>query len=216
MKITYLGHAGFLVESEVAVVVDPFLTGNPRAGLKPEQIQKADVVLVTHSHPDHVGDSAAIAKRTGAALVSVPELSAADEIEGVGMNFGGTVQVRGLPVTMVKAEHSCNVGDAAGFVWAQGGRTLYHMGDTSLFSDIKLIGELYRPDIVFVPIGDYYTMGPEHAAKAIAWLAPKVAIPMHFGTFPILAQSADSFRARVEKGCSAQVAVLNPGETREF
>ena len=130
MKITYLGHSGFLVESEVTVVIDPFLTGNPRAGMTADQIEKADIVLVTHTHPDHQGDSLSIAKRTGATLVSVPELDAGDEIAGIGMNFGGTVTVKGVQVSMVKAEHSCGGGDAAGFVWEQGGKVLYHMGDT--------------------------------------------------------------------------------------
>ncbi len=215
MKITYLGHSGFMVESDVTVIVDPFLTGNPKAGMAADAVTKADVVLVTHGHPDHVGDSFDIAKRTGATLISVPELMGSDEIQGIGMNFGGTVAVKGRPFSRVKAEHSVAGGDAAGFVWGQDGRILYHMGDTALFSDLKLIGELYRPDIVFVPIGDHYTMDPGQAAMAIEWLKPEFAIPMHFGTFPILAQSADPFVEAVrELSPETQVLVFQPGESQ--
>lgn len=214
MKITYLGHSGFLVESDVTVVVDPFLTGNPKAGVTADSIRKADLVLVTHGHPDHVGDSHAIAKRTGAVLLSVPELSPDDEIQGLGMNFGGTVSVRGLPVSMVKAEHSVAHGDAAGFIWGQDGRVLYHMGDTALFSDLKLIGEMYRPDVVFVPIGDHYTMDPGQAAMAVEWLNPGIAIPMHYGTFPVLVQSADAFVEAVRARGHTEVVVFNPGDTK--
>jgi len=216
MEITYLGHAGFRIDSGVTVIVDPFLTGNPRAGMAADAIGKADILLVTHSHPDHVGDSHAIAKRTGAVVVSVPEAAPSDEVTGIGMNFGGTVTVKDIPITMVKAEHSVGGGDSAGFVWKQGGRVLYHMGDTSLFSDMKLIGELYRPDVVFVPIGDHYTMNPEQAAMAVQWLKPKVAIPMHYGTFPFLVQSADGFAAAARKGSGAEVLVFSPGETKSL
>ena len=213
MKITFLGHSGFLIESEISVVIDPFLTGNPKAGIPADGIEKADIVLVTHSHPDHLGDAVAISKRTRASFVSIHELTMIGELdnEGEGMNFGGTIDVQGLPITMVKAEHSTDIGDAGGFVWKQGGKTLYHMGDTSLFSDIKLIGETYRPDIAFVPIGDRYTMGPEQAAVAAEWVGAKTIIPMHYGTFPFLVQSADSFTKMVKERCDASVVALNPG-----
>jgi len=217
MRINFLGHSGFIVESEIVVVIDPFLTGNPKAGIPADGIEKADIVLVTHSHPDHLGDAVAIAKRTRASFVSIHELTMTGELdnEGQGMNFGGTIDVRGVPITMVKAEHSTDIGDACGFVWKQGGKTLYHMGDTSLFSDIRLIGEIYRPDIVFVPIGDRYTMGPEQAAVATEWVGAKTIIPMHYGTFPFLVQSADSFASMVKKRCDARVVALNPGGTMD-
>jgi len=109
MKVTFLGHAGFMVQSEVITIVDPFLTGNPKAGFSPEEISEADIVLVTHSHPDHLGDSVSIAKRTGAVLVGVHEIVVSDELAGEGMNIGGTIKIKGVPITMVKAEHSTGI-----------------------------------------------------------------------------------------------------------
>jgi len=213
MEIRFLGHAGFMISSDVTIILDPFLTGNPKAGAALPDIQSADIVLVTHSHPDHLGDALAIVRKTGADFVSVHELASTDELDGIGMNFGGTVHVRGVPVTMVKAEHSSGPGDAAGFVWKQDGRTLYHMGDTGLFSDMKLIGRLYRPDIAFVPIGDRYTMGPSEAAMAVAWTGAKTVFPMHWGTFPFLVQDTEGFEREVTSRCEARVVSLEPGET---
>jgi L-ascorbate metabolism protein UlaG (beta-lactamase superfamily) len=213
MKITFLGHSGFVLETEKTIVVDPFLTGNPKAGMKAQDVKKADIILVTHSHPDHLGDAREIAKRTNAVLVGVHEIAVSDEVTGEGMNIGGTIEVKGVPITMVKAEHSTGIGDAAGFIWKQDGRTLYHMGDTGLFSDIKLIADLYKPDIAFVPIGDRYTMNPEQAALATQWINPKWVVPMHYGTFPFLVQSPKDFEERVGKSCAAQILILKPGET---
>jgi L-ascorbate metabolism protein UlaG (beta-lactamase superfamily) len=216
MNIKFLGHAGFMISSEVTLIIDPFLTGNPKAVTTLTDIRNADIVLVTHSHPDHLGDSISIAKKTGADFVSVHELASSDELEGIGMNFGGTMEVRGIPITMVKAEHSSGPGDAAGFVWKQEGRTLYHMGDTALFSDMKLIGQLYRPDIVFVPIGDRYTMGPGEAARAVSWVGAKIVFPMHWGTFPFLVQDTEGFIREVGTRCDAKVVPLRPGESEEI
>lgn len=212
MKITFLGHSGFIIKNEKTVVIDPFLTGNPKAAFGEKDVNRADIVLVTHSHPDHLGDAVAIAKRTGAALVGAPEVVWSDEISGEGMNFGGTIEIQGLNITMVKAEHSTETGDSAGFIWSQGGHTLYHMGDTGLFSDIKLIAEQYKPDILFVPIGDRFTMGPEDAAVATQWINPKIVIPMHFGTFPFIVQDAGAFSENVARQCDSRIVVLEPGE----
>ncbi|MGD8388404.1 MAG: metal-dependent hydrolase [Desulfobacteraceae bacterium] len=214
MKIQYLGHAGFMISSERTVIVDPFITGNPNPGAILDDLQTADIILVTHAHPDHLGDARLIAKKTGAAFVSVHELASTDELEGIGMNFGGTIEERGIPITMVKAEHSSGPGDAAGFVWKQDGRTLYHMGDTGLFSDMKLIGQLYQPDIVFVPIGDRYTMGPKEAAMAVEWVGAQTVFPMHWGTFPFLVQSTDGFEEEVRARCEARVVPLKPSESK--
>ena len=114
---------------------------------------------------------------------------------------------------MVKADHAVGMSDAAGFVWKQGGMTLYHMGDTSIFSDLKLIAELYRPDILFVPIGDRYTMGPREAALATSWIRPRIVFPMHYRTFPFLVQDADEFKKLSESLCPARVLVPEPGQT---
>ncbi len=211
MKITFLGHSGFIIESDVTVVIDPFLTGNPKAALTPDEVTSADIVLVTHSHPDHLGDAIPIAKRTGAVLVGVHEVAVSDELAGEGMNIGGTIEVKGIPITMVKADHSTGLGDSAGFIWKQGGKVLYHMGDTGLFSDIKLISELYKPEIAFIPIGDRYTMDPEQAAMAARWVNPKWVFPMHYGTFPFLVQSTAVFEEKTKEDCGAAVITLKPG-----
>jgi L-ascorbate metabolism protein UlaG (beta-lactamase superfamily) len=216
MKITALGHSGFFIDDGTKVLIDPFLTGNPVAKHKPGDFKKVDVVLVTHSHPDHLGDAYAIVKNSGATLVGAHEVAVSAEVVGEGMNFGGTITVHGLSITLVKAEHSVGVGDAAGFIWRQGGKVLYHMGDTSLFSDIKFLAEVYRPEILFVPIGDRYTMNPRDAALATSWVNPKIAIPMHYKTFPFLVQSPDDFKKQSESLCQATAMILEPGQTMEI
>ena len=216
MKLTFLGHSGFMIDSGIKVVIDPFLTGNPRAGVELSAVKEADVLLVTHAHPDHLGDAYAIVKKTGATLVSTHDLAVSGEIAGEGMNYGGTMNIRGIPITMVKAEHAVGTGDSAGFVWSQGGKILYHMGDTSLFSDMKLLAELYKPDILFVPIGDRYTMNPKDAAMATSWIKPKIVIPMHYKTFPFLVQDPAEFKRLCETACNARVVILEPGQTTEL
>jgi len=213
MKITYIGHAGFIFDSGTKVVIDPFITGNPSAGCEVSAIREADVLLVTHSHPDHLGDAYAIVKQTGATLVSTHDVAVSGEVAGEGMNFGGTINVRGIPITMVKAEHAVGLSDSAGFVWAQGGKIIYHMGDTSLFSDLRLFGELYKPDLLLVPIGDRYTMNPREAAMATSWIQPKFVIPMHYKTFPFLVQDPGEFKQLCEKSCDAKVLIPEPGKS---
>jgi len=171
---------------------------------------------VTHAHPDHLGDAYAIVKNSGATLVGAHEVAVSGEVAGEGMNFGGTIHVRGLSITLVKAEHSVDVGDAAGFIWRQGGKVLYHMGDTSLFSDIRFLAEVYKPEILFVPIGDRYTMNPQDAALATSWVNPKVVIPMHYKTFPFLVQSPAEFKKLSESMCNATAMILEPGQTTEI
>jgi L-ascorbate metabolism protein UlaG (beta-lactamase superfamily) len=215
MKITFIGHAGFILDAGIKVIIDPFITGNPRAGVELSAIKEADILLVTHSHPDHLGDAYAILKKTGATLVSTHDIAVSGEVTGEGMNFGGTMTIKGIPITMVKADHAVGLSDSAGFVWTQGGKVIYHMGDTSLFSDMKLIGELYQPEILFVPIGDRYTMNPKEAALAASWIKPKVVIPMHYKTFPFLVQNPGPFKRLCEKGCDAKVLALEPGQVAE-
>jgi len=216
MKVTFLGHAGFIFDSGIRVVIDPFLTGNPMAGMEVSAIERADIVLVTHAHPDHLGDAYAIVKKTGATLVSTHDVAVSGEVQGEGMNFGGTMTVRGIPITMVKADHAVGLSDAAGFVWVQEGKVIYHMGDTSLFSDLKLIGELYKPDLLLVPIGDRYTMNPQTASMATSWIKPKVAVPMHYKTFPFLVQDPAIFKDLCERSGETRVMILQPGQSIEF
>jgi L-ascorbate metabolism protein UlaG (beta-lactamase superfamily) len=216
MKITFLGHSGFLLDSGVKIVIDPFLTGNPKSGVEASSLSEVHIVLVTHAHPDHLGDAYSIVKRTGATLLSTHDVAVSGEIAGEGMNFGGTMTLRGIPITMVKAEHAVGMSDSAGFVWTQEGKTFYHMGDTSLFSDMKLIAELYRPEVLFVPIGDRYTMNPKEAALATSWVKPKIVFPMHFGTFPFLVQDPAEFKHFCESKCDAKVVILKPGQGIEL
>jgi len=221
-KIRWLGHAGFEIELEGKIVlVDPWLNGNPKAACKPSEIERADIVCVTHDHGDHMGDSVEICKRTGAVFLGTYELASQAQKNGVkeamGFNIGGTVNIRGINVTMVQAFHTCGSGAPTGFIIRGEGKTVYHAGDTGIFSDMKLIGEIYKPDVALLPIGDYYTMGALQASEAVKLIKPKIVVPMHYMTFPVLAQSAEEFVGLVkEKTPEVRVVVLNPGESFEF
>ncbi len=228
MKITWLGHAAFLLEGSKRVVIDPFLTGNPNAPIKPEDV-KVDLIVVTHGHGDHLGDTVEIAKRNDAPVVCIHELSrilAKKGVEAIGMNIGGTVEVSGVYVTMVQALHSADVeendeiisaGSPAGVIVNLDGVKVYHTGDTDVFLDMQLIGELHKPDVMLVPIGDLYTMGIPGAVKALELVKPKVAIPMHYNTFPPIEKNPEDFKKAVEeKGLNVKVVILKPGESFEF
>lgn len=214
MEITWLGHSAVKIQGSKTVYIDPFLTGNPSASTSPEKIKEADVVVVTHHHGDHLGDAFAICKATGAILVGIHEVAVDGSAEGLvseGMNIGGTVDVRGVKVHMVQALHSAEKGNAAGVVIEMDGKKIYHAGDTGLTYDMKLIGEFFKPDLSFIPIGDRYTMGVPSAAKAVEFVQTKKVIPVHYGTFPIVSADPEEFRRRV--GSAAEVIILKPGES---
>ncbi len=228
VKITWLGHAAFLIEGSKTVLIDPFITGNPASPVKPQDL-KPDVIAVTHGHGDHVGDTVEIAKANNCPVVCIHELSrilADAGAESVGMNIGGTAVVNDVAFTMTPALHSADVeaggkiisaGCAAGFVVGLDGVKIYHAGDTGVFYDMKLIGELYEPDVALLPVGDWYTMGPKEAAKAVELIKPKVVIPMHYGTFPVISGSPEEFSRLVEECCpEVKVVVLKPGESFEY
>ena len=229
MKITWLGHAAFLLEGSMRVLIDPFLTGNPNAPVKPEDL-KVDYIVVTHGHGDHLGDTVEIAKRNDAPVVCIHELSrilAKQGVENIGMNMGGTVRAGSISVTMVPAWHSADVEDekgeiisagmSAGMIVAMDGVKVYHTGDTDVFLDMQLIGELHKPDVMLVPIGDVYTMGIAGAVKALELVKPKVAIPMHYNTFPLIEKDPEDFKRAVEaKGLDVKVVILKPGESFEI
>ncbi|MBA3271848.1 MAG: metal-dependent hydrolase [Acidobacteria bacterium] len=228
LAITWLGHSAFILRTPggKTVLVDPWYTGNPSF---PEHAKptKADLILVSHGHSDHITDAAAMAKATGAPVVGIWEVTSWLGTKGVQhvepMNKGGTIHVQGLRVTMTEAVHSSSfddhgivyLGEPAGYVVKlENGQTIYFAGDTALFGDMKLIGELYKPDIAFLPIGDRFTMGPDTAAMAAQWLGVKQVVPMHWGTFPLLTGTPDQL-IRNLAGTGIQVLELKPGETAE-
>jgi L-ascorbate metabolism protein UlaG (beta-lactamase superfamily) len=233
LSITWLGHATFIITlpSGQRVITDPWL-GNPRCPdrfSKPEMLGRVDVMLLSHGHDDHSTDVAPIARATGAAVICIAELDQHLTARGLrnvrGMNIGGTQEVNGLRVTMTMAAHSGSLstpdggvlylGGATGFVLrADGMPTIYFAGDTGLFGDMKIIGEVYRPEIAFLPIGDHYTMGPDTAAIAARWLGVRQVVPMHWGTFPILRGTPAELEAHLAS-TGIEVLTLEPGQTAE-
>jgi len=229
LRITWFGHSTFLVRTPggTRVLFDPWLVENPACPASMKKPPSVDLVLVTHGHGDHMGDVVAVARESGAPVVAAFELCEWLRQKGIAnvapMNKGGTQQIAGLSITMTDARHSSGyvdngqviyMGEPAGYVVRlEDGTTLYHAGDTSLFGDMRLIGEMYRPDIAFLPIGDRFTMSPAAAAKACEFLGVRQAVPMHWGTFPMLTGTPDEFRKAVPPG--VQVLELRPGETTE-
>ena len=219
LTYTYYGHSCFLLDDgKYKVLTDPFLTENPLATAKTEDIQ-CDFILVSHGHFDHLGQAEEIAKRTGAQVLAIPEiLGTMDGINGHGMNVGGTVKLPFGSVKMVPAIHSCMVagGVAAGFVIEIGGQVVYFAGDTGLFSDMKLIGELCGVTVAVLPIGDNFTMGIKEAVVAAEFVGAKKVIPVHYNTWPLIAADAAEFKKQVEAKGKAIVEVVKPGESVEL
>jgi L-ascorbate metabolism protein UlaG (beta-lactamase superfamily) len=231
MQIQWLGHSAFKITAgDAHVLFDPFLTGSPVfKGDVAETIKGTTHVLLTHGHNDHFGDTIDILKQTGATLISTPELcnyvnSVAKGVKTLSMNIGGTVQSGIVSVAMVRAYHSSSYtapdgqiiygGMPTGLILKAGGHSVYHMGDTSAYSDMALTQEFYHPEIGIVPIGDHYTMGPDEAAYAVnKWFDFKTVIPCHYGTFPVLVKTAEAFQAKVRKG---EVWAPDPMGSREF
>ena len=223
--VKYLGHAAFeVVVDGKKIIIDPFLTGNPKAAAKPEEITGVDLVVLTHGHGDHIGDAVTILKNNPQAkVVAIYELAnyigeqLGDPSRAVGGNMGGPMLVDGLKIALVPATHSSPYGAPTGVVIIGDEARIYHAGDTGITMDMKLVGEIYKPDIALLPIGGHFTMDPKEAAKAVELIRPKVAIPMHYGTFPVLYGKPEEFKAEVEKLClDTKVVVLNPGEKYEF
>jgi L-ascorbate metabolism protein UlaG (beta-lactamase superfamily) len=228
LSVTWLGHGTFLLRSPGGrtIVVDPWLDGNPSCPPHLASIDQADLILVTHGHFDHVHDVAPVAKKTGAPVIGIFELCQWLSTKGVentsGMNKGGTQECCGIRVTMVDARHSSSytddgvityLGEAAGYVLTfENGLTAYFAGDTSLFGDMRLIHDLYRPTVAFLPIGDLFTMDPAAAAKACELLGVRTVIPMHYGTFPVLTGRPEQLRELVAS-IGVEVVELTPGET---
>jgi len=226
IKLTWLGHATFRVESpeRKIIIIDPWVMGNPMCPERDKRIDKVDVLLCTHGHYDHIGDAVEIAKKHNPKVVGIPELCGWLEKKGVkqtaAMNKGGTQSLEGIKVTMVHADHSCGIkdgdelvygGEACGYVVEfSNGLKIYHAGDTNVFGDMKIIHDLYAPDIALIPIGDHYTMGVREAAYACNLLQAKTVIPMHFGTFPVLTGRPSELQKLAPE---VEVREMRPGET---
>jgi len=226
--LTWLGHSAFRLETDGGkhVYIDPFLTGNPTTPEAEKTPERVDVIAVTHGHSDHVGDTVELSKRfPDAEIVCQIELKKwlggkGANVGGLpGINKGGSQVIDGITFTMTDARHSSSsdegeyLGESAGFVITlESGVPVYFAGDTSVFGDMRLIAELYRPTIGFLPIGDHYTMGPMEAAKACELLGLRQVVPMHFGTFPVLTGTPARLRELVEPR-GVQVLELKPGET---
>src|SRR5215469_8277599 len=202
-RLTWLGHATFRIQTAEGktIYVDPWVMGNPLCPQSEREVKKADALICTHGHGDHIGDAVKIAKDHDPTVIGIFELCMWMQKKGAKnvspMNKGGTQAVAGVKATMVHAVHSCGImeddgsivygGEACGYVLElPGGVKVYHAGDTGVFGDMAIIRELYAPEIVMLPIGDHFTMGPREAAYACKLLQPKYVIPMHFGTFPVL------------------------------
>ena len=224
VKFSYYGHAAFLLDDGTnRVLVDPFLTGNPTASIAANEAA-CDFILLTHAHGDHLGDAPSIAARTGAAIVAIPEAisvcegQACAEIKSHPMNIGGSLDLPFGKVRMTFAQHSAGVagGIACGFVIYIGGKVVYYSGDTALFSDMQLIGRKDAIDYAVLPIGDNYTMGLEDAAMAAQWLNASHVIPIHYDTWPIIAQEVNHYKEVTEAMTRARVNIVAPGETIEL
>ncbi len=221
MQVTYLGHASFKIEADGKVLfIDPWLNG-PTSPIKVDDVREADICLVTHDHGDHgYSEAIEICKKTGATFIGINELglkAMQDGVENVHtLNIGGNVEVDGVTVTLVHAFHSCSIGTPTGFIVKLPSGTFYHTGDTGLFHDMKLFGELYDIDLLMLPIGSYYTMGIKEAVKAVELVNPKVAIPMHYDTFPVIAANPKQFYQKIVDKGKSKVEIMAPGDTKDI
>jgi len=226
-SVKWLGHAACQITTEkgVVILIDPWLTGNPSSPVKKEEIKRADLILVTHDHFDHLGtDVPDLVKATGATVIVQPELVDtlqragvnADNIihGGMGMNIGAQAEIAGVKVIMTQAFHSSTNGSPTGYIIIlDDGKTIYHTGDTGIFDSMRIFGEIYNIDLALVPIGSVFTMNPLQAAASLALIKPKIAIPIHYQTFPLLTQGAEEFiDLSKKKAPDVKVEAIKPGQ----
>jgi len=227
MKLTFWGHAAFLLEDgSHKVVIDPFLTGNPLAKVKPDDVT-CDYIIVTHGHGDHLGDTIAIAKKNDAIVIANFEVATYCGNQGCNahpMHIGGAHEFPFGTVKLTIAHHGSGLtvddqiiylGNPAGVLMTVDGKTIYHAGDTGLFYDMKLIGEMNDIDVALLPIGDNFTMGIDDAVKAVEFLQPGLAVPMHYKTFDLIDVDPKEFANKVESLGKA-VKILDVGESLEL
>jgi len=217
MKIKYFGHSAVLLMGSKNVIIDPFLTGNPfyKEGSLTEKI---DFVVITHDHGDHLGDGYEIAKKNNAVVIAQHEIAVEAQgkgLEAEGMNIGGGVERDGIVFYFTNAVHSSGIGHPMGAIIKMDGKTIYHAGDTGLFMDMQIIGDYFRPDLAFIPIGGRYTMDEEQAAYAVKKLLKvEKVIPIHYKTFPLIPGEPERFKELV--GDAAEVIILQPGGVYEI
>jgi L-ascorbate metabolism protein UlaG (beta-lactamase superfamily) len=226
-KLTWHGHSCFEFETdEGKILIDPFLSGNPKADVGPDDIEGIDAIVVSHGHGDHWGDTVAIARRTGALVVAAYELAALASDKGCeshglacggghGFDFGHVKLVPAAHGSLAEADPKYST-NPCGIVITAGGKVLYHAGDTALTADIKLLGELYDFDCACLPIGDNFTMGPEDALHAARFLSAGLVVPMHYDTFPLIEQDAEAWAGSVRSETGSRCEVLVPGGGLEF
>ena len=230
--LTFYGHASFKITTKkgLRIWIDPWLD-NPQAPSNAKEDSDADLILITHGHGDHLGNCMEMATSSATEVVAIHEIQQyllAKAIPNVtGMNIGGTYHTKGINITMVPALHSSSIqegqdliyaGDAAGFiVELEDGYKIYHAGDTALFGDMAILGTLYNPRAVLIPIGDHYVMGPKEAAYACKLLDPTIIVPMHYGTFPVLTGTVGEFERQLKANhVDADLKVMAPGESIEI
>jgi L-ascorbate metabolism protein UlaG (beta-lactamase superfamily) len=228
-RLTWLGHATFRITtpSGKVIVIDPWVQTNPMCPEPLKKFERLDTMLITHGHFDHIADAVALGKQFKPQIVAIYETCIWLESKGVsntnGMNKGGTQRVGEIEVTMVNAIHSCGIqdgdkivygGEACGYIIRlPGGLTIYHAGDTAVFGDMKLIGELYAPDLALLPIGDHFTMGPREAAVAIRLLGVRQVIPMHYATFPSIVGRPEQLRQITQEISGLEIHAWKPGDS---
>lgn len=213
MYLSYYGHSCILIEGSKRVLIDPFI---PSGDTPPD----SDIVCVTHGHADHLGDTVSL-KRTTVAPNELAKYLATRGVPAEALNIGGSIALDGVLISMTQAIHSSWIedagdgyygGPAAGYIINMDGVTIYHAGDTALFSDMKLIRDLYHPDVAMLPIGDRFTMGPDEAMIAASYIGAPLVIPIHYNTWEKIGQDPESFKHAIEKTTDMQVAILAPGE----
>ena len=224
-KLRWLGHAAFILElAGWKIAIDPWIT-NPLSPYRSldkfyKEYPEIDLIIVTHDHGDHLGEAIDISKKFGAPIITTFELANNLSQKGaktIGANIGGPIKLEDIDVILTPATHSSTLGAPTGAIIRGKESTIYHAGDTGLFGGMQLLGNLYKIDIALLPIGGHFTMGPYEAAWATKLLQPKVVIPMHYGTFPIISGSPDELRGHLESmNINVKLVVLNPGESFTF